>query len=135
MVQYYEEKNEQSVLRASLLDSEARKKAESLKKGGMTSAQLRRFYGEVKNLEKKATDNETGEISEQKFLTVLPMVKMMKSKVAYANNPSNKKVPDEFREWMDEHLDSIESHRDFRAFLLHFEAVVGFCYGLGLKNN
>jgi CRISPR-associated protein Csm2 len=135
MVQYYEQSQGQNVLRVDLLDSEARSVADKLLRNKLSSAQLRRFYGEIKSLEKKATDKEKGEMTTESFLPVLPLVKMMKSKVAYAANPQNRKVPQEFREWMEAHLDAIHSKDDFWAFLKHIEAVVGFCYGQGMKTT
>ena len=60
---------------------------------------------------------------------------MVKSKVAYASNPSNPKIPDAFKLWMTQNVDAIETVKDFEAFMLHFEAVVGFCYGLGISNS
>lgn len=101
----------------------------------LNSAQLRRFYGDMKNLERKLdfrqqTGNET-----DPFLAVLPLVKMVKSKVAYASNPRNAKVPPSFADWLKKNIDAIETADDFKAFMLHFEAVVGFCYGLGMSNS
>lgn len=100
----------------------------------ITSAQLRKFYNEFKGLEKRL-DFAANNLSEDEaaFKGVLPLVKMVKSKVAYASG--SKKVPTSFARWLEQHVDSIGTAREFRAFLLHFEAVVGFCYGLGLKNN
>jgi CRISPR-associated protein Csm2 len=56
------------------------------------------------------------------------------SKVEYAANPKKPKVPPKFKEWLELNIRSIKDADDFEAFLLHFEAVVGFCYGLGLKD-
>jgi CRISPR-associated protein Csm2 len=64
-------------------------------------------------------------------------LKMLKSKVEYASNPKNPKIPSFFKDWLIRGIDEVNPNdpRDFEAFLLHFEAVVGFCYGLGLSNN
>lgn len=137
MVQYFQD-SEKKVINPELLNEQAFSDAKTLRESRspyMTSAQLRRFYGEAKNLEKKAVDRNTGEVTEEAFASVFPLVKMLKSKVAYAANPSNPKVPKEFKEWMDERIDKVQDARDFEAFLLHFEAVVGFCYGQGMKNT
>jgi len=101
-------------------------------KNSITSAQLRRFYGEFKSLEKKFQFRQgTGKSEREKaFLYVLPLIKMEKSKVAYAA----KKVPYDFKKWMNDNVDAIATPEDFEAFLLHFEAVVGFCYGLGISD-
>lgn len=141
MSRYFdEEKN----LRSALLSDEAlveAKKFVVLRQDNkvdvyqsITSAQLRRFYNEFKGLEKRLDFAAKGPSEDEAaFKGVLPLVKMVKSKVAYASG--SKKVPQPFAKWLEQHVDSISSVKDFRAFLLHFEAVVGFCYGLGLKNN
>jgi CRISPR-associated protein Csm2 len=134
---YYED-SEEKILKTGLVTEDAEREAKKLTqdtRDKITSAQLRRFYGEFKGLERKATDKESGIITEDSFRPILPLIKMVKSKVAYASNEKNRKVPLAFKEWMEKHIQAINSARDFEAFLLHFEAVVGFCYGLGLKNN
>jgi CRISPR type III-A-associated protein Csm2 len=92
----------------------------------LTSAQLRKFHGEAKALEEriKTTDD---------FKKIRPLVKMLKSKVAYACpvTGSDRKVPEEFRKYIEEMVDNIEDVKDFKAFALCFEAVVGFFYGQG----
>lgn len=61
------------------------------------------------------------------------MIKLLKAKAAYAFKRDL--VPDSFREWIGKNVDMINEARDFQAFLLYFEAVVGFCYGNGLKDK
>lgn len=101
-------------------------------RNSITSAQLRKFYNEFKGLEKKLQFKaKTPDMEETAFKGVLPLVKMVKSKVAYASGGN--KVPRTFADWLNKNVDSVNSARDFKAFLLHFEAVVGFCYGLGMK--
>ena len=102
--------------------------------GPLTSAQLRRFYGDVKNLERRFEFRKQRVGEEEAFAAVLPLIKMMKSKVAYAENPKKRKVPEVFAKWLKDQIDIIETPKDFEAFLLHFEAVVGFCYGQGMTN-
>ncbi|WP_022662634.1 type III-A CRISPR-associated protein Csm2 [Paucidesulfovibrio longus] len=101
----------------------------------VNSAQLRRFYGELKSLEKKLEFKRQGGSNSDAFLSILPLVKMVKSKVAYASNPKNQKVPMAFANWLKKNIDAIETAEDFEAFMLHFEAVVGFCYGRGISNS
>lgn len=93
----------------------------------ITSAQLRRFYGDVKNLEMRL---ENSADKDKAFSEILPMIKLLKAKAAYAK--SRGLVPDNFKDWIWENVDMINGIRDFKAFLLYFEAVVGFCYGNGL---
>jgi CRISPR-associated protein Csm2 len=130
-------------IRVELLDKEASDQADrfivqfhdkrtGLKKPdfkkSLTSAQLRKFFGEFKQLEKK--------VDSEGFNKVKPLIKMAKSKAAYASNPLNPKIPPAFKNFLINNVDSIKEEKDFRAFMLHFEAVVGFFYGIeGVKNN
>ncbi len=119
-------------LRPELLDNEAKQAAESFVSGTkIKSAQLRRFYGDFKALERKleSRKSQEGASASMAFLGVLPLIKMAKSKVEYALH--RKTVPKSFVTWLTQHVDAISTEKDFAAFLLHFEAVVGFCYGTG----
>ena len=69
---------------------------------------------------------------EEAFALILPLFKLLKAKSHYALK--RKVIPAAFRNWLCEHVDSVNSARDFRAFLLHFEAVVGFSYGCAEGN-
>lgn len=121
---------------SDLLDKEAKEKAESFVKRNpkdpkskpLSSAQLRRFFGELRLLEKK--------VKAMGFEKVKPLIKMVKSKASYAANPSNPKIPSSFKAFLIENIDNISEERDFEAFMLHFEAVVGFFYGIpGVSNR
>ncbi|CAN2041135.1 CRISPR-associated protein Csm2 [Candidatus Magnetomoraceae bacterium gMMP-15] len=99
-----------------------------IQKESLTSAQLRRFFGEFKQLEKKA--------AAMGFDKVKPLIKMVKSKATYAANPSNRKIPESFKKFLIDNINEIKTKKDFEAFMLHFEAVVGFFYGIpGVSNN
>lgn len=137
MSRYYDDNNN---IRTELLDTQAEKLAQSfveknprnpqklIQKKSLSSAQLRRFFGEFRQLEKK--------VRALGFDRVKPLIKMIKSKASYAANPSNPKIPREFKQFLIENVNAIESEDDFKAFMLHFEAVVGFFYGIpGVSNN
>ena len=129
MSRFYDEKGN---IKKDLLDKEAEKWAKSFveregREKELTSAQLRKFYNEFKGLEKKVTA--------KGFESTLPLIKMVKSKAAYSANPRNQKIPAHFKNFLWENIDAINEEKDFKAFILLFEAVVGFCYGLGMKNN
>lgn len=131
------------VIRSELLEKEACKQAEEFvvyrknyktgmkevdKKKILSSAQLRKFFNEFRQLEKK--------VGIEGFDKVKPLIKMVKSKAAYASNPDNPKIPRSFKNFLITNIDHIEGEKDFQAFMLHFEAVVGFFYGIeGVKNN
>ena len=94
----------------------------------LSSAQLRRFFNDFKQLEKK--------VKKQEFEKVKHLIKMAKSKASYASNPSNQKIPPQFKQFLIENVDSINSKEDFEVFMLHFEAVVGFYYGMeGIRSD
>jgi len=98
-------------------------------KDSIKSSQLRKFYADVKSLERTW---EYQKRSEAAFLGILPQIKILKAKAAYAK--SRDVVPSAFVQWINRHVDAVSTSADFKAFLLHFEAVVGFCYGEGLKD-
>ena len=130
MSYFFDEKN---ILKPDLLDGVARNFAKAFVKPDkgkpLNSAQLRRFYNEFKGLEKKLKAND--------FRSTLPLIKMVKSKAAYAcpPNPKDQKIPSAFRDFLIKSVNEINEERDFGAFLLLFEAVVGYCYGFGMKKN
>lgn len=97
----------------------------------LTSSQLRNFYHEVKYIQEVCKSAK--EDSQKKFLEIRPLVKMLKSKVAYScpNTGKDRKIPVEFKQYIDDMIDNIQDLKDFEAFVLCFEAVVGFFYGQG----
>ncbi|MDL1981315.1 MAG: type III-A CRISPR-associated protein Csm2 [Deltaproteobacteria bacterium] len=137
---YFDEKG---IIRSDLLEREASKQAEKFvvyrkdyktgmkkvdDKKSLSSAQLRKFFNEFRQLEKK--------VGIKGFDKVKPLIKMVKSKAAYASNRSNSKFTASFKNFLITNVDRIEGENDFQAFMLHFEAVVGFFYGIeGVKNN
>lgn len=140
MISYYtKDDTGNSIMDCRLVDEEALMVARKLvihgydgkvdQKNSIKSSQLRKFYGDVKNLEQLWVNQHK---SETAFLGILPQIKMLKAKVAYARGRGV--VPQFFASWLSDNVDSISTQKDFAAFLLHFEAVVGFCYGEGLKD-
>ncbi len=135
MSMYY---NDDGSIDTRWVDSEARAVAEQLvpvnaygsSEPAIKSSQLRRFYADVKNLEQIWNNQQKSDVA---FLGILPQIKILKAKANYAK--SRTVVPTAFVQWMERHVDAVNTARDFKVFLLHFEAVVGFCYGLGLKDS
>lgn len=139
-ITFWEDKKNK-ILSKDLLEAQARKKAilfihpksDNSKLGNrnpdMTSAQLRRHHNDIKELESRVVAAQ----QEGQFARMLPLIKMVKSKVAYAcpKNGRDRKVPQEFRNFIDEAIDAIEDYEDFKAFVLYFDAVVGYFYGEG----
>lgn len=138
----YFKDDEKTIIRSELLDEKAKEIAESFvqyrynnrkqqqevdPKRSLSSAQLRKFFNEFRQLEKK--------VDHQGFEKILPLIKMVKSKASYAANPNNPKIIPQFRDFLINNTDEIKDSMDFKAFILHFEAVVGFFYGTGISNN
>lgn len=127
MINYYTDKD---TIDPSLVDKQAHDVAkEFVFTSSLKISQLRKFYGDVKSLEQSWNYQQK---SYAAFLGILPQIKMLKAKAAYAQH--RKLVRDSFVRWINENVDKINKPDDFKAFLLHFEAVVGFCYGEGLKD-
>jgi CRISPR type III-A-associated protein Csm2 len=115
--------DEKKELNLIWFEKKAKELAEEFYTNHLTSAQIRRFYGEVLNLEAKT---ET-----QDFQYVLPLIKMLKSKAAYAASESKSgKIPPVFRNFLDQMVDHVKDKNDFKAFKLIFETVLGFFYGV-----
>jgi CRISPR-associated protein Csm2 len=82
-------------------------------------SQVRNFYDRVMELENDA--------KEKAFESVLPFVKMLNSKVAYAQTRGH--ASKEFVDMMNQCIDQIDSSEKLRVFKLFFEAVLGFYKG------
>lgn len=126
-IKYYQDK-EKSIIDPKLLDSKAHSKGKELQ--NITSHQIRRFFNEIKSLEKKK--------NVQGWDKVMPLVKMVKAKAFYAtsDNKADSRHRDDYKKWrafLVDAIDSIEDQKDFEAFVKYFEAVIGFYYGEGRK--
>lgn len=118
MIKYYTSEN---TIDPVWVDAKAQEAAKSLT--SINSSQLRKFYADVKTLERQWISNGKDEAA---FAAILPMFKLLKAKSAYALK--RRVVPEEFKTWLWEHVEAVKTARDFKVFLLHFEAVVGFSY-------
>jgi CRISPR-associated protein Csm2 len=120
-------------VRPELLDKEAESIAKSFAEGNdrLSTNQLRRFYGDFKQLEKKyKTKTGSGKEKEKVFKEILPLVKMQRSKAEYALN--RRTITEGFKNFLVENIQFIDNWQKFEDFMLYFEAVVGFCYGKGV---
>lgn len=137
---YYFSDKTNDVIQGELLDKKASKIAESffprrrdgkLEPYALSPTQLRRFFSDFQLLRKKYEvfcAEKTHEGLNEKnaksaaFPRIHPHIKMVKSKAAYASD----KIPRTFEAFLKDSIDEIQDYQDFEAFLLHFEAVVGF---------
>lgn len=126
--------DEEGKINESLLTYKAKSWAKSFneprtRKDKLTMTQLRKFHIEVKTLENRLKHLEN---ADKVFLEQKPLVKMLKSKVAYAcPKKGKKKVPEEFKKYIEDMIDSVNDWKDFQAFSLCFESVVGYFVGEG----
>lgn len=98
------------------------------KEGGVQNTQMRKFYDQVLNLHQKAKP-----MNDEDFESdLLPFVKMLNSKVAYAstrNSGGGKIVNKTFVDMMSSCINQINNKKDLNTFKLFFEAVIGFHKG------
>jgi CRISPR-associated protein Csm2 len=130
---------ENGALRPELLDTHAKSLGEDFaRKDGykVKSTQMRRFYGDVKELESRV-ERDAADIFEsaetQKLAKYLALIRMLKSKAAYA--AGRETVSRAFESFIVKSVDQIKMPKDFRAFVLFFEAIVGYYYGAGGEKN
>ncbi len=128
---------ENGALRPDLLDTHAKSLGESFaSKDGykVKSTQMRRFYGDVKELETRIERDSSLESNDpQQLAKYLALIRMLKSKAAYA--AGRETVSRAFESFIVKSVDQIKTPKDFRAFVLFFEAVVGYYYGAGGEKN
>lgn len=116
---------EKKVINSTLLDTDAEKQADMLH-SMISSAQTRKFFGEVKNLYLRLKQG-------REWTELEPVFRMLKSKAFYASKEGgNSKIPNEFRAFITDNVDKVKDQKDFEAFVMYFEAVLGFAYGKGL---
>ncbi|MBT8763263.1 type III-A CRISPR-associated protein Csm2 [Desulfohalobiaceae bacterium Ax17] len=96
----------------------------------LSSSQLRKFYGEFKRLEMKLKNG----LDYQKLE---PLIALQVAQVNY--NAARGKIPQSFRQFIENAVKDIQTEEQFMDFILFFEAVVGFYYHFakeyGLKIN
>jgi len=122
-----------------LLDSLAEKQADAMPgeagRGGINSNQLRKYFGEIKDLylqyQAKSAQQNPGEVY---MKSIEPRFKMIRSKVSYGSRQGSQgKLSKEFARMISEGIARVrpKNHHDFELFVMHLEAVVGFMYGKG----
>ncbi|MFH0938637.1 MAG: type III-A CRISPR-associated protein Csm2 [Planctomycetota bacterium] len=115
-IKYYvdvEKKN----MRSDLLCKEAKDLAEELSKEISTSStQMRRFFKEVRDLEKI--------VGAKGFDATRARIGMLVAKAHYAFN--RQKIGPRFRRYLENNVEAIQDTRDFEAFVKSFEAVVAY---------
>jgi len=114
-------------LTADYLTTKAETEARSFHQKGMDKNQLRKFYDEFKIIERKINEKQYSEDNFKK--EILPLIKFIKSKIAYnAGRKVNGKIllPRIFKEYLDQQIDNITNIKDFQNFIMHYQAVIGY---------
>lgn len=115
---------EKTQLNPTLLNEDAEKQADLFPqdKNKISKSQIRRFFGEVKNLSLRLQQG-------RPWTQIEPLFRMLRSKAAYAASRKNVNFPKEFEKFISDKVNQVEDQKDFEAFALYFEAVLGFSYG------
>lgn len=127
-IAYYKDA-ERKVLNPDLVDRAAEQVADNFCQrltrpyDKLTPSQVRRFFGEVKNIYNCLQEGRSWSDLELRF-------RMIKSRASYASG--TRRIPKEFATFLAYHIDQVKDAKDFEAFVQHFEAVLGFMYGKGL---
>ena len=109
-----------------LLNNTAKKWAKDIgagKNGGVQNTQIRKFYDKVLELYEKS------QIKDEDFSEILPFVKMLNSKVAYAssrNSGGGKLVNQKFIEMMNGCINQTNSKEDLKIFKLFLKLLSDF---------
>jgi len=118
---------------SELLNKTAKKWAESIGvgKGGVQNTQIRKFFDQILDLNNNAkhSDDFEGEI--------LPFVKMLNSKVAYASarkSAGGNIINKTFVDMMNNCISQVDSKIKLSIFKLFVEAVIGFHKSLEGRN-
>lgn len=133
---FYDDKDN---LMSVFLDKLPKDLGEKFVNDRVSSSQLRRFYGDFKQLQHKMQSDKDfkDKVSSNKsedLQKYLPLIKMLKAKVAYGARPRAEGRPlisQSFKQTIEESIELIHTPRDFQAFALFFECIVGYYYGAG----
>lgn len=107
------------------LDLVCRRRAEELARAlraeGLTSTQIRRYFGHCRRVEAKLR---TGKLA---WDDARPLICKLEAAAADAARRAQPKIPRTFFEFIQRNVEKIECQRDFLdGFIPHFEAIVAF---------
>ena len=119
-------------IREELLTIEAEEVAKSFENSGLTKTQLRAFFNEIKGLSNRIDGKK------ENWDKVYPMVLMIKSKVEYRSSKDSKMAS--LKHFLKRSVAYIQKenrankgYQAFETFVIFFETVVGYSYGLKIK--
>jgi CRISPR type III-A-associated protein Csm2 len=96
-------------------------------RGTLSTHQLRRFYSEVKNIERLSKSGG----SDKWVDSLYPRIKLIVAKAVYNTKRQTNKIPPKFKEFLEVGIkpitnDPVTGLKSFEKFCLMFEAVVGY---------
>lgn len=110
------------------LNDYAKDIAEKISNFDLTN-QIRKFYDEFKILERRLDESDEEDKENWFKRDLLPLIKFVKSKVVYSAGRENNKaplIPKEFKDYLFEQIDDIDSPSKFRYFIMHYQALIGY---------
>ena len=112
---------------AELVDELAQRQARGIRRIAAAGA------GEVLHARSRSCSGCCSTAAARRWKQVEPRLRLLRSKAYYANRRIGQGhgVPREFRDFVDRSVQSVRNEEDFMKFAQHFEAVVGFLYGMG----
>ncbi len=115
---------EKKIIDSNLLDTQAKRQVNNFinDKPQLTPTQLRKYFHEVKAISER--------LKEEDFDRVKPLIVMLKVKAAYdcPKTKRGKKIPPSFKNFIFNCVNSIRDKKDFEAFALFMEAILGYFY-------
>ncbi len=122
---FYFQDDEQTEIKASLIENKAEDEAKKIIE--ISSSQIRLFFDEVREIESIIDE---GSNKEKKFKENVARIKLLKAK-AWFNyqkliKKKDTKLPFQFVKFLCEAIDHVNNAKEFKAFVMYFEAVVGF---------
>jgi len=109
-------------LLSSIAEEIAKKIYKEAQSGTNKPNQIRKFYDEILHFHTKIKADPA------KFSALLPYIKMLNSKVAYAHGRGL--IGNEFKDFINKGIQKIKDQKDFEVFVNLFEAFLGYYYPL-----
>jgi CRISPR type III-A-associated protein Csm2 len=117
-------------IRERLISEEANDIAKKLVDEHLSVTQLRAFFNEIKAIRNRL--NEDG----SNYLNIFPLILMIKSKAEYKAASKGAKIPEVFKSFLIANVNRLAQDKkdgkgkeSFDAFVMFFEAIVGYFYG------
>lgn len=94
------------------------------------SSQVRKYYGEVRRIHQKVVESKQDGWSKYEL-----EFKLLKAKATYALRPEMRSEVGPLVDYIKWAAENVKSEQLFKRFVIHYEAVVAFATGFGLKKD